>query len=135
MRARQLTRAGVAAFALLAAGCGGGDAGEDRQRTAEPAPSESPAPPAPAALAQLDGASDTGPYVSALVGLAPLCNEDGGDLADIAVVTRDVLGSEGVEVSLLEVLRGIGGSVPQAAAPTDCDQIAAAWATLMMPGG
>lgn len=116
----------------FASGCGGAPEAAESKPEIEEAEETTPSLSVPETLARLDGVQDTSPYNRALGGLFPLCNERGYDLADIVVVTRDVLARSGTEVSLLEILVGIRQSVPPEAAPMDCDEIAAAWATLRM---
>jgi hypothetical protein len=87
-------------------------------------------------LAQLDRNPDAAPaYTGIIADLDDHCVSGGPvDLANLAVVTRNVLEDEGVSATHLEVLRGIRDSVPPDAPRLDCDEVATAWATLMIRG-
>jgi hypothetical protein len=92
------------------------------------------------ALAQLDTghpptATEVAAYAARLNHLQTVCTNPRYDLSDIAVATRQAVKKEGRTATLAQILDGMTTSIPAGAAPTDCAQIAAAWATIYVSGG
>ncbi len=92
------------------------------------------------ALAQLDTGHPPTPaevaaYAARLNDLETVCTNPRYDISDIAVATRQAVKKEGRAATLAQILDGITASIPAGAAPTDCAQIAAAWATIYVSGG
>jgi hypothetical protein len=92
------------------------------------------------ALAQLDTghpptATEVAAYAVRLNQLGTLCTNPRYDISDIAVATRQVVKKEGRTATLAQILDGMATSIPADIAPTDCAQIAAAWATIYVSGG
>jgi len=105
---------------------------EEREQSpeAEPKPEErSPEE----MLAVIDGGSEVS-YAAQLDRLEAVCTEDREDLSDIAVTARDVLADSGMTVSVAEVLGRMHGSIPPGAPVLQCDEIASAWATILLYG-
>ena len=76
-------------------------------------------------LAILDGARDPAPYAAALDELAGRCREPRAQLADAVVEARRALRNErGVEVAVLDYLRGVARVVPAGRTGVDCAQVA-----------
>jgi hypothetical protein len=81
-------------------------------------------------LAVIDGSASAQPYGRLLDSLDAKCTENAGLIGDYAVKSRELLADDGVQVSILDALRGIDGSIPDGTTGMKCSEIAAAWVTL-----
>ena len=62
------------------------------------------------------------------------CRNGRQGVSDIGVRAQEILKERGVDLSLLEVMKGIDGSIPQEASGLDCADVAAAFVTLIVGG-
>ena len=72
-----------------------------------------------------------GVYARLLDELGAKCEDERSESGDRAVVATRLLADEGISVTILDALRGINGSIPEDSPMLSCDEIAAAWVTLM----
>ena len=70
-------------------------------------------------------------YARLLDELDAKCDDGRSESGDRAVVATRLLADEGISVTILDALRGINGSIPEDSPMLSCDEIAAAWVTLM----
>lgn len=73
-----------------------------------------------------------GAYARVLDRLDGKCQEPRSRIGDYAVTARRLLGEAGIEVTVLDALRGIDGSIPEDIPELKCDEITAAWVTLQI---
>ena len=70
-------------------------------------------------------------YARALDKAEGKCKDERRHIGDYAVRARQLLAEDGIEVTLLEVVRGIDLAVPAEIAPANCDEIVALLVVLM----
>lgn len=115
----------------VSAGCAGQSGGTSDSTGSSSSSSNDPA----FFLAHLDGSSADAVYVSALDRLAAECTEGRVKVAGyVDTAYRDLERNGVTDETRLTVMKHLARSIPPSAAPTRCDQVAAAYLTLREPG-